>query len=644
MGEGQHQALAVAGEPQEMALAEAVDAAAFLASQGDKAQAERVYRQVLQQTAAAHHGLGLIALERRDEPARVPLMLLGLAAYADPSNARYQVSYGFALAKVGRPVEAEKALVQAQALDPNLASIHVLRGILELKATRHEAAVAAFQEALRLDPHAEHVWNNLGTALLLTGQICSATEALETAIALDPTNVDGWKSLLIAWLERGDFERAREIAERAPPTQAILSATLLYANADPTLCEAELGRMHREAGERMEAAVVEEDRERPVQAPPDATALVETADRKLRIGYVSSDFREHSVAYFISGLLEHHDRSAFDVVVYSGVVGGDGMTQRLRALPSTWREIAALKDADVADLIRRDAIDVLVDLGGHSASGRLGIFARKPAPVQVELVGYTNTSGLRAMDYFVTDAIVDPLDQPRSFTEEIVRVEAPYLCYEAPAWAPDVRPRPLDAPLVFAAFHNNGKISDATVELWSQVLCALPESTLLVKNLVLADPLCRDALAARFQRHGVSADRIQATKADADQAVHFGRYGDVDVTLDAFPYSGTTTTCESLWMGVPVLSMAGTTRASRVSATLLRAVGLGHLVTETAGELVRAATRLASDRAALAELRRTLRDRFRASPLADAAANARKMESAYRAMYEAKSGREARDG
>ena len=359
-------------------------------------------------------------------------------------------------------------------------------------------------------------------------------------------------------------------------------------------------------------------------------------ERRLRIGYVSADFRRHSVSYFLTSVLGAHDRSAVEVFCYSNSAINDDVTARLRASAGHWRSVVGVSDDDAAAMIQHDGVDILVDLSGHTAKNRLTLFARKPAPVQVNWMGYPNTTGLAAMDYRLVDPITDPQGVSDGWASEaLVRLEGGFLCYEPPGDAPPVTAPPslASGAITFGSFNNPTKLSDQTVETWASVLGRVAGSRLLLKGKPFGDEGARSLLQARFAAHGIDPERLILKSLIGSVGSHLETYGQVDIALDPFPYNGTTTTCEALWMGVPVVSLIGERHAGRVGASLLARAGSEELIAGHQGRYVEIAAGLAADPARLADLRKTLRARLPASSLCDAAGFTASLEAALRQMW-----------
>jgi predicted O-linked N-acetylglucosamine transferase (SPINDLY family) len=355
-------------------------------------------------------------------------------------------------------------------------------------------------------------------------------------------------------------------------------------------------------------------------------------DRRLRVGYVSPDFRHHPVGRFLLPLLESHDRRSFEIFGYASVDVPDTMTDRCRAHTDVWRNMLGSSDEQVARTIRQDRIDILVDLSVHMAKNRLLVFARKPAPVQVTYLAYCGTTGLSTIDYRLTDPYLDPPGQDEQiYTEQSVRLPETYWCYQPAIETPPVNALPaLDVGHVsFGSLNNFCKVTPATLAAWGRLLQAVPQSRLL---LHARSGSHRDRVRKFLAEQGVSPERLEFIDFQP-MAEYFAAYQQIDVALDPFPYGGGTTTCDALWTGVPVVSLAGETAVGRGGLSILSNIGLPGLAARDPDEYVRIAAELALDLPRLTELRATLRQRMQSSPLMDAARFARGVEAAYREMW-----------
>jgi predicted O-linked N-acetylglucosamine transferase (SPINDLY family) len=361
------------------------------------------------------------------------------------------------------------------------------------------------------------------------------------------------------------------------------------------------------------------------------------ADRRLRIGYVSPDFRMHPVSYFIESVLMAHDRSKFEVTCYAELAHDpDVVTERLKNQADRWCDTTRMSDDELAACVRADQIDILVDLAGHTGHNRLLVFARKPAPVQVSWIGYPATTGLDTIDWRLTDAIADPPGLTEKFhTEKLWRLPGPFLCFSPQADAPAVSEPPYkrNGFVSFGCFNNGSKIRDPVLAVWARVIKGLSGSRIVVKNRTLSDAVFRKELRDRFRAAGGDPAALVLHGFEPTPTAHLALYAEVDIALDTFPYNGTTTTCEALWMGVPVVTLAGDSHVSRVGVSLLTNAGLGDLVAHTEDEYVSILMTLAGDHERREKLRRSLRDQMLNSPIGDAPLFTRHLEGAYRAMW-----------
>jgi len=359
--------------------------------------------------------------------------------------------------------------------------------------------------------------------------------------------------------------------------------------------------------------------------------------RRIKIGYVSPDFRRHSVASFIESTLKTHHHEEFEVFCYSDVLSPDTITKRLQNHADQWRNITGVTDENVAELIRKDRIDILIDLAGHTGGNRILLFARKPAPVQVSWIGYPATTGLAAMDYKIVDAFTDPLGMTEEFyTEKLIRMPGSFLCYQPEKVSPGVGPLPAlsSGHITFGSFNYFPKVSSEAAALWSAILNALPNSRLILKSRTFSDDAASEDALAIFTRHGLSADRIELLSSVPAFTEHLDMYNLIDIALDTFPYNGTTTTCEALWMGVPVITLAGKTHASRVGTSLLSNIGLPDFIAESPEEYLQIAITIANDIPRLQSVRMNIRSSMLRSAVMDAKRFTGNLEQCYRSIWE----------
>ena len=511
---------------------------------------------------------------------------------------------------------------------------------------------------------------NLGHIIAWGGQAGEAAEMFKRAIALRPDHLDAAVGLAGA-LELADrtrdcIEVCREASVRHPNEPRLVylhAATLRRLGRMPEsneLLERALRALPDHVSLAQEVAfnsnytsglsprqVFEAHRRfgRLISAQAGASTLrahrPEDPERRLRIGFMSPDFREHSVAYYAEPVIEGIDRSQFEVFCYHLYGSSDEVTARFRRLAGVWRESNLLNDDELGRRIVEDRIDVLVELTGLTTHARPALLARKPAPVILTYIGYPNTIGLPSVDYRFVDSLTDPPgDADACAVERLVRLDPCFLCYRPPAAPPAVSSPPsLGAGSVtFGSFNSLLKLSDEVLVLWSRVLRDSPGSRLVLKNWDLASPDVREGLLARMSAAGADPSVIELLPYEKKGADHLATYARIDIALDTYPYHGTTTTCEALLMGVPVVSLMGDRHASRVGLSLLSAVGLPHLAAASPDEFVRTTVQLARDRQSLASLRGSLRDRLLRSPLCDAPSHSKRFNSALRDIWRAACG------
>ena len=356
-------------------------------------------------------------------------------------------------------------------------------------------------------------------------------------------------------------------------------------------------------------------------------------ERLLRIGYVSADFRRHALSDFILPLLEHHDPARYEVYCYSNTPITDDITRRCETAATHWRDIVALPDAAAETLVRSDGIDVLIDLSGHTVGNRLGVFARKPAPVQVTYLGYPGTTGMPQMDYRITDALADlPGASEANYREQLLRLPHSVWCFAPPLHMPEVGPLPALAAghITFGSLNSAFKLTPQLVTLWSRLLLALPQSKLLLAGVPAG--VARARISREFELNGVDPAMLEF-HGYLPWGDFWALHGRIDIALDPFPCNGGATTCETLWLGVPLVNLAGAAFVSRAGLSILTTIGLPELVAHSEDEYLRIALDLAHDQTRLAQLRAGMRERMRASPLLAAAAFTRDLEDCYRAAW-----------
>jgi predicted O-linked N-acetylglucosamine transferase (SPINDLY family) len=573
----------------------------------------------------ANLGGTLAALGRNDEAELICRRAIALKPEHGPAH----INLAMALRGRGRLGEGIEACRRGVELAPSNPEGHNNLGGLLQGMGRLGEAVAAYRQALLLAPRYAVAHNNLGAALQAQGHFTEAIASYRQAIAGKPDYAEAYNNLGVAQTQSGETAAAIASCRRAiqlRPDFADAHSNMLYAmQYDPAANSASLLEAHRGY-----------DRQFGVPAALCGAAHTNdrAVDRRLRVGYVSPDLGQHPAGYLTLPVFAAHDHAQFDVFVYSDRLNEDDLTRRLRALVSTWRETAGLNHAALADCIRADAIDILVDLSGHMGSNRLPMFARRPAPAQASWAGYVGTTGLSAIDYLIADAHVIPVGSEAGHAERIVRLPDGYLCFAPPDF--DVPSGPPPAPtrghITFGCLNNLAKLNRDVAALWARVLARVPAARLVLKTSALGDAAIRERCRAMFTQAGVAPERLELLgSSPRPQALAY--YNEIDIALDPFPYTGSTTTFESLWMGVPVITLVGERFAARQSYTHLLNAGYGEFAAMTEDDYVDRAATLAGDLPRLAALRRDMRARVIASPLCDGARFTRGLVAAYRAMW-----------
>jgi len=581
----------------------------------------------LEPQAASHAiNLGIVRCERREFAVAESILREVLAR--EPDNADAAFNLGNALRGLGRPREAIERYREAAAHRPGHAEALNNLGNAYKETGDFAAAMAAFDAALAARPTYTAAINNAGCLLRTLGRLDEAEDMLRRGLRLDPRHAALHDNLANVLKDAGALEEAIAHYRRAlelDPSNAVTHGNLAYALSFQCI---EPGPILEEClrwGARF--------------AAPLARARIErdlSPDRRLRVGYVSGDFREHCQSLFTLPLLAHHDRRGVEIFCYSSVERPDAWTGRLASRADAWREARALDDAALARLVSDDRIDVLVDLNMHMAHGRPLLFARKPAPVQIAWLAYPGTTGIPAMDYRLSDPRLDPDDFDRHYSERTLRLADTFWCYDPRGGQPqneDIEVNELpcldEGYVTLGCFNNPCKLTDRTLALWGGVMRAIPEARL---KLLAPPGRHRERLLARLAAHGIRAQRLSFAEY-RPRAEYLRSYHDVDFGLDTLPYNGHTTSLDALWMGVPIVTRLGETCVGRAGLSQLFHLDLLDLVADSDAAFVAIAAALAADHERLRTLRRSLRDTMRRSPLMDAARFAHHLEHAYRCAW-----------
>ncbi len=545
----------------------------------------------------------------------------------NPNHADAHNNLGNALKNQGKLTDAAACYRLAVRINPQLADAHNNLGVALRDQNQFEEAAACYRQALSLNPQLADVQVNLGNVLYKQQKVAEAIACYRQAVRLDPKHAQAYDNLGIVSKDQGRLEEALTYFRRAldlKPDYVTAHSNLIYTlhycpGQDAAALYAECRRFNELHALSLKKLI-----------QPHAND--KTPERRLRIGYVSPDLGSHPVGRFFLPLLEAHDKTNFEIVCYSALNVADAITDRCQKSANVWRGIFGQPDEQVAQLIRHDRIDILVDLTMHTASNRLLLFARKPAPLQVTYLSYCSTTGLDTIDYRLTDATMDPpgLNDP-FYSEQSVRLPNTYWCYQQMFKTPEIGPAPVvqTGQITFGCLNNFCKVSAPTLETWCRLLQTVSGARLLL-HARPGDH--RERVQDFLVQRGIAAERLLFMDS-LPTTEYFRAYQHVDIGLDPFPYGGGTTTCDALWMGVPVVTLAGQTGVGRGGVSILSNVGMTDWIAQNTDEYVRIAAERAKDWQRIAALRGTLRDKMRQSPLMDAPRFARAIEMAYREMW-----------
>lgn len=536
---------------------------------------------------------------------------------------------GLAFMALGELKKAEKHFNKAIGLKPDHAEAFNNLASLFSRLGRLDDADSCLRHALELQPDYAIAYAMLGNILKRKNKLDEAEAAAHRAIEVNPEYAEGHNALGMALVFQGRGEEAAAAFRKAIACRA----ETIYAHSNLILT------LHYLPGVTQEDIYEETRRWNAEHGISQAGFMrphdnIPDPERRLKVGYVSADLKQHPVGFFFLPVISNMNRKQFEIFCYANKVREDDVTKKIRVHADHWRDISLMTDEAVAETIRADGIDILVEMTGHAANHRLVMFSRKPAPVQILGGGHFCTSGLDVMDYILSDAIETPEGEERWFSEKTVRMANGWLCYEPPDYAPDVNSLPAleNGYVTFGCCNNLAKINDQVIRLWADILNVVFNSRLSLRTNSLNDKVTAQRLHDRFQKLGIAPERVDLA-GEAPHEAFLAHYHEIDIALDPFPYTGGLTTCEALWMGVPVISIMGQTFAGRHSASHLRNVGLSDWVVETTGEYLALAEKHSRDTKKLAVLRATLRDQVAKSPLCNGELYTRDLEGIYRRMW-----------
>jgi protein O-GlcNAc transferase len=601
---------------------------------GRLSESEAAYRTLIAaapELAQAQYKLGVVlGMSGREEEAE--------AAYRETlrlnrNHPEAANNLGVILNKQQKNQEAKEYFLRALAEKPDYLEASIGLGSISLSELRFSEALYFYRRAVSIAPKNGRALQGLGEALRQCDRYEEAMAVLREAVQADPQYHFSWNSLASCLLHLSEIEQALEYYRRS--AEAAPDAIMPRKNVALAMNYIQQSKADSFAAHTAVAAAAR--RLLAEHGPSPGFAQSRDPERRLRIGFVSGDLRVHSVSYFMLGVMQALDHRNFEFHAYYTSPTDDARTREFMPLFHHWHHIHGLPAQRIAQQIRNQRVDILIDLAGYTNHSITEVFVLRPAPVQISWIGYPNTSGMPEIDYRLTDALVDPEGEDDEFySERRYRLPGCFLAYTPYEKAPPVAPPPVMARgiITFGSFNQRVKMSAECIALWARVLRAVPDSRLLLKSVSgMGQASVRERLLEEFASHGIAHDRLELLPSDASTEAHLQRYAEMDIALDSIPYNGTTTTCEALWMGVPVIGLVGDRHAARVSASLLNAVGLTELLAQDEDEFVRIAAGLAADHTRLANLREGMRARLVASPLLDSRAMARNLEQAWRVMW-----------
>lgn len=646
----------------QMTLQQAFDLALKHYQAGQLPEAESIYRQLVQaapQHADSAHMLGMILLQLQRMDEALPLIETALRLNPDSGQSHCLLATAHVASR--RYSQALEPARRAIALIPELAEAHQMLGIALLELGDSAGAVQSLRRAVSLRQDLSDAWHALGRAFWAGGDAARSIDAWRKSLQLRPDFAEAHNNLGVAYKDAGDLDRAMQCFNAAirfggssPEAYANLGNALkdqarlpealeIYRKAisvNPASQPAWSNLLYGMTFDlQSDAAAIAQECERwdaqiarPLRASIDSYRNSRDPERKLRIGYVSPDFYAQSESFFVLPLLGAHDRERFEIHCYSSVRKPDDVTQRIKSRADVWHEVLRLSDEQLASKIREDGIDILIDLTMQMSENRILTFARKPSPVQIAWLAYPGTTGLKAIDYRITDRWMDAEDSDQSWSaEEAIRLPDSWCVYEPLEPPMPVAPLPAlrNGFITFGSMNNFCKTGPAVLELWAKTLARIPQS-----RLILACPAgsTRTRITQLFSSQGVTSDRLTLI-GNLPRVEYLRMYDQIDICLDPFPYNGITTTCDALLKGVPVLTLPGSLPQTRAGLSMLANVGLMQFVASSAEHFIQLASEHASQLDRLAAVRESLCAMMLASPLMDAKRFAANMEAAYRTAW-----------
>lgn len=552
----------------------------------------------------------------------------------EPTRPEVYLNLGNLLIHTGKAKQGIKQYQKALELRPGYAEAHFnLASLLGLRDDMANA-IGYIERQIRLHGETVHRMGLLAGAHQTAGHLTESETLCRRILERQPDNIGALVTLGSCLSFGGDSQAAVSLYERVQELddkQAVIGCNILFEYSNLAASDRQvIFDRHRQWAERFEAPVRK-------AVPLVGWSLDCKPDRRLRIGYVSGDFIGHPVGFLLSDVLRHHDKQNFEIHCFSMVIRAEEVLPNLRAAADVWEDVFFLSDDELDSLIRKAEIDILIDLSGHTAHNRLMVLARRPAPIQIEWIGYFHSTGMESIDYFITDPHTSPPGSGQLFSETPVYMPHTRFCYAPPEYAPEVMPSPAErnGVITFGSFNRLAKVTHEVVAAWAEILLSVPDSRLVLKAGALNDITVRSRLLERFEARGIAGARLDLRESSPHGQM-LTQYGDIDIALDTFPFNGGMTTMEALWMGVPVVTVAGNAVVSRQTVAVLANLSLAEeLAFPDLASYIRGAVALANNPARRSELRQEIRLRMEASPLRQSEMFTRDLEALYRRMWQA---------
>jgi predicted O-linked N-acetylglucosamine transferase (SPINDLY family) len=609
-----------------------IDTLANLYQSGQMAKTESFCRELLQSHPQSLIVINVLGAALKDQgKLKDAIQAFSKVIQLKPDYIEAYYNRGVVLQELGQLSKAVDSYNKAIQLKPDYVQAYNNSGLALQELGQLDKALKSCEQAIQLKPDYAQAYNNRGVVLQELEQLDKALNSYEQAIQLKPDFAEAYNNRGNALKEIGQVDEAIDSYDKAiqfKPDYAVAYSNRNFAlNYSSELTQTDIFQKHLEFEKQFGRKILE-NKLNPL--------FNKRRNTRLKVGYISADFNNHSVGYFFEPLLKSHDKGSIEIYCYYNNARADDTTKRLMEESEHWRSIVGMNDKDVVNLIRKDSIDILVDLVGHTANNRLTVFTYKPAPIQVTWLGYPNTTGLSAIDYRFTDDVVDPIGRTDDLhSEKLIRLQNGFLCYQGDKLLPPNSALPClkREHITFGSFNNLSKVTHQVVKIWSKILQSVPNSHLLLKSKQLSDAKTKSRYIEMFKHEGIPENRLELYSWLPGKEEHMELYNSIDIGLDPFPYNGTTTTCEALWMGVPVITMFGNLHAGRVGASIMTHANLENLIAMGTDEYVNMAVKYANNTDYLVKLRNELRSKILRSALCDNNAFAKNIEKAYQEMY-----------